>query len=99
MGISTTAKCDICGVERKATNHWFVTSFSKSDVLGVAICIKIYAYSLRRAIQSDMTVLCGQAHLSQWVNKQIPLLFPRARTLEAYEVEEVRDAEDSNDPN
>ena len=96
MGISTTAKCDICGVERKATNHWFVASFSKSSIVQGAACIRIYAYSLDRAIQPNAAVLCGQDHLSQWTSKQVPLLFPARETPE---VDAVRDSEDSNDPN
>jgi hypothetical protein len=97
MGISTIAKCDICGVERKATNHWFVASFSKSSIVQGAACIRIYAYSLDRAIQPDAAVLCGQDHLSQWTSKQVPLLFPEVKMSKTYEVEEVRDSEDLDD--
>jgi hypothetical protein len=66
MPIITTAKCDLCGAERKAANHWFL-----GRVAGDALTVTRYSDEGARDWTAGVSVLCGEACLHKWVGQNL----------------------------
>jgi hypothetical protein len=64
-------KCDVCGVERKEANHWFVFWFDK-----IKNTVEIAAWGENANYQGFQHV-CGQEHLnvlvSRWIEDNRPV--------------------------
>lgn len=62
--IRQAISCDVCGAEKKQTNHWFV-AYDQSDEL------RVCAFNSRTRLKSGSKHLCGQACLHKLVDEFI----------------------------
>lgn len=67
MAITTTYTCDVCGVPKKETNHWFMASTDEDGRIHLAtweqrippvlICVEAH--------------LCGRECVHKWIDRQL----------------------------
>jgi hypothetical protein len=69
MPLISTAKCDLCGAERQATNHWFLGRISHS----VRKRLAILSYTDAEAAQGG-SILCGESCLHKWLGQNLEKL-------------------------
>ena len=60
--IRQAISCDICGAEKKQTNHWFVASEQAGE-------LRISGWSSRNRLRSGSKHLCGQTCLHKLVDE------------------------------
>jgi hypothetical protein len=83
MGISTSTKCDICEIERKETNHWFMVFVMNNEPV-----ILIRPFDLKVAADNEkytstpMKVCCGQSCLSKYLSLETARLFQKEEASE-----------------
>lgn len=66
MPLTSTAKCDLCGAERKQCNHWFLGRVSR----GVRKRLAILSYTDAEAMQGG-DILCGEACTHKWLGQNL----------------------------
>lgn len=71
-----TFTCDVCGVERKDANHWFVLSFRNDghvEGVEVGISVLIYYWTDKTAKLPNVRHACGQQcvlkHINEFLSK------------------------------
>jgi hypothetical protein len=69
MPLTSTAKCDLCGAERKQCNHWFLGRISR----GVRRRLAILSYTDAEAAQGG-DILCGEGCLHKWLTQNLEKL-------------------------
>jgi hypothetical protein len=62
----TVTKCDICGVVKGETNHWW-----KAQRVGSMISIAPHTPANDLKAEAD---LCGREHLHQWIDAQLNVI-------------------------
>jgi hypothetical protein len=60
--IRQAISCDICGAEKKQTNHWFVTSEQGGE-------LRVSGWSSRNRLRAGSKHLCGQTCLHKLVDE------------------------------
>ena len=79
--IRQAISCDICGTEKKQTNHWFVAYDQGGE-------LRVSGWATRNRLRPGSKHLCGQTCLHKLVDEFMARSF-QARTLSADDVEEV----------
>jgi hypothetical protein len=66
MPLEVTAKCDLCGAERKECNHWFL-----GRVGGRHRCaLVLLSYTSKEAAKGG-SILCGEVCLHKWIGQNL----------------------------
>lgn len=69
---ATVYKCDVCGVERKEANHWFLLWIDGHGIIADGFLIK--TWNKNEANRDDVRHVCGQEHLnvliSRWIEEE-----------------------------
>jgi hypothetical protein len=63
-------ECDVCGVERKEANHWFICYAPSSPDES----IMIVAFTFEDAERRDAICICGEGCLHKWISSNLHLL-------------------------
>ena len=61
-----TFQCDICGIQKQPSNHWF-RLFRNEDGL---LVVPWESESIRVEVQNDHAHVCGHAHVVEWMSKE-----------------------------
>ena len=61
---ATVYKCDVCGVERKEANHWFLFGYKHGD-------LTIGDWDFEEAEHLGIKHVCGQEHLNVLISRWI----------------------------
>ena len=59
--MKTNAYCDICGIQKQQTNHWWVLEIRNGS-------LAISEWSDKKARRKGVVLICGTAHLHQYVD-------------------------------
>jgi len=69
---TTGFKCNVCGIEKKETNHWFVITVSSSH--GPMLIIETWCTEALDRTNSDVRHICGEAcvnkTVSEWLSRK-----------------------------
>lgn len=65
-------KCDVCNVERKDVNHWFLVWVGGHGIIDGGLLVK--RWEVTDAFHPEVQHVCGQEHLnvlvSRWIEQQ-----------------------------
>lgn len=74
MSEHTTYKCDICGAEKRAANHWWLATRGNHGAITIlpwsVVIAGIDVPVLRTGEQADAH-LCGEQHVLEWISKNL----------------------------
>ena len=85
--IRQAISCDICGAEKKQTNHWFVASEQSGE-------LRVSGWSSRNRLRAGSKHLCGQTCLHKLMDESVA----RTIAVEAASPTETRPAIDASLP-
>jgi len=54
--------CDVCNIERKTVNHWFIVSFVNGE-------LRLSCWNEEKAKKKDVMHVCGTAHAHTLVDQ------------------------------
>jgi hypothetical protein len=84
--IRQAISCDICGAEKKQTNHWFVAYEQEGE-------LRVSGWSSRKRLRSGAKHLCGQTCLHKLMDdfmaRTLAARLPQAAADDAGEVQET----------
>ena len=88
--IRQAISCDICGTEKKQTNHWFVAYDQGGE-------LRVSGWNTRNRLRPGSKHLCGQTCLHKLVDEFMAALMPRGRTrVEPVEADVEEQTPDTN---
>jgi len=88
--IRQAISCDICGIDKRQTNHWFVAYEQAGE-------LRVSDWTSRHRLRADSKHLCGQKCLHKFVDDFIAKsLASRARTAAAEDADSAAVSEDTS---
>lgn len=83
--IRQAISCDICGAEKKQTNHWFVASEQAGE-------LRVSGWNSRNKLRAGTKHLCGQTCLHKLVDEFVAGTIAGRNTASAADVASIADA-------
>lgn len=77
MKIAQPWKCDICGRQKGATNHWWIGYPHSFPARGA--CVQIWDEALAAIEQTGLVHLCGLQCVNRWINLFLPSLVEESK--------------------